>query len=274
MRLFIAIPAIIVCLNISAQKEKYFASRWQDNSTALISSDYTAANKGMLFYCLSNDDKNMYVDVKITESIEQNKFLQMGMTLWINSDGKSKKITGIRYPVGAKYSKLQIGRGEGQGNSILNKVSPLSQANTIELIGFKDGEAKRFPSNNTDNIRGNVKYDSEGNLLYSITIPLAKLPEGVKNSDGAAMPMTIALEYGAPPVMSRQPGGQFSGNAPQSGGGSRSGGRSGGGAPGGGAPGGGAPGGGAPGGGASTQDAPKPVIIWIKNIKLAEKKYE
>jgi hypothetical protein len=276
MKSFITISALIVCLNLNAQKEKFFTSKWLDNSsgsTVPASSDYISARKGVVLYCLSNDDKNIYVDIKITESIEQNKILQMGLILWVNSDGKSRKITGIRYPIGTKFSRVQTGRGEGRENNILNKVTPLSQANTIELIGFKDVEAKRFPSNNPDNIRGFVKYDNDGNLLYSLTIPVSKLPAGGKSKDGGVTPMTLAIEYGAPPSM----GGQSvvpSGYTPPSGGGGRSGGRSGGGSRGGsgGGPAGGAPGGGAQGGGASTQNTPPPVIIWIKNIKLADKR--
>jgi hypothetical protein len=272
MKSFITISALIVCLNLNAQKEKYFTSKWLENSSGSAvpaSSDYISAKKGVVLYCLSNDDKNIYVDVKITESIEQNKVLQMGLTLWINTDGKSRKLTGIRYPIGALYSRGQGRRGEGQENNILNKVTPLSQANTIELTGFKDVEAKRFPSNNPDNIRGSVKYDNDGNLLYSLTIPVSKLPAGSKSADTKVSPLTLAIEYGAPPSMGGQSGGPSGSGTPTMGvGRSRGSSPSGSGSRGGG----GAPGGGVPGGGASAQNAPQPVIIWIKDIKLAEKK--
>jgi uncharacterized membrane protein YgcG len=269
MKLLVIISALIVCMNLSAQKEKTFTSKWLDSSAGTFvpaASDYVAAKKGMVLYCLANDDKNIYVDIKITESIEQNKVLQMGLVLWVNADGKSRKITGIRYPIGAKYSRLQVRQGAGQENSILNKVSPLSQANTIELIGFKDIEARRFPSNLPENIRGSVKYDNDGNLLYSLTIPLSKLPVGAKSINEGTSLMTFAIEYGAPPSIGAQQGRPSDSGAP-SGGGGRSGGRSGGGSRGG-SMGGGAPGGGGP----TTQDIPVPVIIWIKDIKLAEKK--
>jgi uncharacterized membrane protein YgcG len=258
MKTLFAFFAILMCLNISAQKDKGFASKWRENSNGQsvpASSDWLTTKKGIFFYCLSNDDKNIYVDAKITESIEQNKILQMGITVWVNTDGKARKITGIRFPVGAQFSRGQSRRGDM--NIPLNQATPLSQANTVELVGFKGVEPNRFPSNNTDNIRGSVKYDNDGNLLYSLTIPLSKLPEGV---NGSATPMAFAIEYGAPPAMGGQ-GGRPGGYTPPAGG-SRSGGsRSGGGSRG------GSGGGGAPGGG-----APAPVVIWMKDIKLAEKK--
>jgi hypothetical protein len=260
MRLFITFSVLFLCLNINAQKEKYFASKWRDidaepNGPAL--SDYIPSEKGEVLYCLSNDDKNIYVDVIITESINQNKLLQMGMTVWINEDGKARKITGIRYPIGAQYSRGQT-RGREAENSLV-KVSPLSQANTIELVGYKSVKPTRFSSNNTDNIRGSVKYDKDGNLLCSMIIPDSKLPSGVVSE---SIPLTLAIEYGAPPKIEESSGmSAYSGGSGMPGGG-----RSGGGSRG------GAPGGGAAGGSTSTQKTPKPVIFWMKNITLAEKK--
>ena len=281
MKLFVTISVLIVCLNLNAQKEKYFASKWRGStpeSASPAASDYISVNKGVFLYCLTNDDKNIYVDAKITESIEQNKVLQMGLTVWVNTDGKSRKITGIRYPIGAMYSKGQGRRGEGQGSSPV-KISPLAQANTIELVGFKDVETTMLASDNPDNFRGYVKYDNDGNLLYSLTIPISKLPSAAKNKDGSSMPMNLAIEYGAPPSIGGQPGkGGYTpppkiyGERGGRGGGSGGGGGGRGGAGGAGGAGGGAPGGGAPGVNSSTQNAPQPVTIWMKDVKLAEKK--
>jgi uncharacterized membrane protein YgcG len=269
MKSFAAIVLLLVCLKLNAQSDKSLSFKWQDNlsgSATLSPSDFISAKKGLVLYCLSNDDKNIYVDVRITESIEQSKVLQMGLILWINADGKSRKITGIRFPIGAKFSKFQINRGEVQVNNSIVKVSPLSMANTIELIGFKDITVKRFPSNNPDNIRGSLKYDNDGNLLYSLTVPLEKLPQSGKISEGGLNPMTFAIEYGAPPANAGEQSGRSSGSAPSSGGGGgRSGGRSGGGSRGGSI-------GSGPSGPAPGQDEPKSEIIWIKNVKLAEKK--
>jgi uncharacterized membrane protein YgcG len=276
MKLLVAISVFVVCLNLSAQKEQTITCKWLDNSSGNAvpaASDYVPVKKGALSYCLSNDDKNMYVDIKITESIEQGKVLQMGLVLWLNTDGKSRKITGIRYPVGAKYSRAMRARGEPQ--AALNQETPLSLANTIQLIGFKDANPKSFPSNNTDNFRGSVKYDNDGNLLYSMTIPLAKLPEGGKSSNGKIYPMNIAIEYGAPPQTGGQSGSQSGFPSASSRGGGSGGGRSGGGRSGGGGSrggGGGEIGGGPPSMSSSAQDLPKPVLIWLKNIALAEKK--
>jgi hypothetical protein len=255
MKLLISISVFLFSLNLLAQKESVATSKWNDRSGGSsfpAASDYTSIKKGFWLYCISNDDKNIYLDIKITESIEQGKVLQMGSTLWINTDGKSRKIDGIRYPLGAKYSKLRSNTGDNQGSSSLVQPGAIALANTIELIGFKTVHVKRFPSDNQENIRGSVKYDNDGNLLYNITIPISVLPEGGKNPDNTRPPITFAIEYGAPPFVAVQTQRPSEAGAPSGGGGGgggRSGSRSGGGSGGGsrGGSGGGSSFGGAPG---------------------------
>jgi hypothetical protein len=274
MKLFISISVFLLSLNLCAQKENIATSKWYDGaggSSFPAASDYTSVKKGLVLYCISNDDKNIYFDLKFTESIEQGKILQMGSTLWVNPDGKSRKLNGIRYPLGAKYSKLRINPGDNQGVSSLIKPSPLALANTIELIGFNAIQEKRFLSNNQDNIRGTIKYDNEGNLLYNLIIPISQLPEGDKNQDKTRLSITYAIEYGAPPFVAGQLMRPSESGAP-SGGGGGGGGRSGGRSGGGGSRGGGSGGGGSLGSGPGYQDQPKSEIIWIKKISLAEKK--
>jgi hypothetical protein len=273
MKLVILISAFVLCLNLNAQKEQNFVCKWRDNSSGQIlpsTGDYVSARKETLFYCLSNDDKNMYVDIRFTESIDQSKVLQMGMVLWINTDGKSRKKTGVRYPIGAKFSKP--GRGRSESQQVLKAETPLTLANTIELTGFKNVVPNRFPSNNSDNFRGSIKYDSEGNLLYSMTLPLDKLPEGGNRSDGKVSLMNIAIEYGAPPQIDSQSNRQSDTSSPSSESGGSGGGRRGGGGGSRGGGGGGGRMGGAPSSMSDSQDVPKPVLIWVKNIALATKK--
>jgi hypothetical protein len=275
MRLTLLILTLFVCLDLTAQKENFFISKWRNNpdqDLQLTFKDYISAKKGQVLYYLSNDDANIYVDMKILETLEENRILKMGLTVWIDMDGKTRKIMGIRYPIGSQYSR---GRG-GQSNfsNAGTQATPLSQANTIQLIGFKDVEGTRLPSDNPGNIRGSVKYDQEGELIYRLVIPLSKLPLRNDAPGKGLMPFTIGIEYGAPPTFTGQGGG--GGISGGSGGGAAGGGGGGGGggSRGGGGGGGGSRGGGGGGGGASAgvPSTDSPVIFWMKNVKLAEKK--
>jgi uncharacterized membrane protein YgcG len=262
MKSIITVVMLVVCLNLSAQKGKNIGFIWHDVSTLPVfpdSADYVSVKKGAILYCFSNDDSLIFANLKFTESIEQNKILQTGLTLWVNSDGKSRKETGIRFPIGAKYSKVK----DLQINNAYEIPTPLSLANTIQLVGFKGVTHPRFPSGNKDNIRGSVKYDKDGNLLYELVIPFSKLPEMENKSDGKIVAMTFAIEFGVPPSVGGPKGGN-SGYTPPSGGGSRGGG--------------GGRSGGARGSlgngpsGAGSQTSPDAVIVWVKDLKLAQKK--
>lgn len=263
MKFIVTLFTLAICISISAQEKNSFSSKWRNSSSEefkLPDSEYMVAKKGKVLYYLSNDDKNIYLDLKITETPEQIRILQMGLTVWVNTDGKTHKEMGIRFPIGTMFSR---GRG-GNTNSIINPPTPLSQANTIELFGFKDVKITRFPSDNTDNIRGKVKYDNDGNLLYSLIIPLLKLPFTNNPSGAGQMPFTLGIEYGAAPTFGDQAG--PSGGMPSRGGGGERSGRGGGGSRGGS----GGMAGGARRNAASTQISP-PVLIWMRNINLTEK---
>jgi hypothetical protein len=184
------------------------------------------------------------------------------MTIWICPDGKSQKKTGIRYPIGSDYTIRKM-----DYETTINPPTPLSQATTIQLIGFKDVQPSKFSSDNKDNIRGKVKYNEAGDLIYSLIIPIAKLSV-LKEENTEPGLMTIGFEYGVPP----QSPGQGGGMPPMS-----TSGRSGGGKPpsGGSRSSGGSSGGGAPAGGAkpttTTTEMGSPVLFWVKEISLAKK---
>jgi hypothetical protein len=177
-------------------------------------------------------------------------------------DGKSSKKSGIRFPIGSEYSGSRKKDYETQ----INPPTPLSQATSIQLTGFRDVTPSKFPSDNTDNIRGKVKYDKEGNLIYSLVIPLSKL---TVLSEGLEKPaaMTLGIEYGVPPEMQTQSRPPSSGSNMKGGGGSRpsGGSRSGGGGSSGGSS------GGAPKPQTGASDLGSPELFWIKEISLATK---
>jgi hypothetical protein len=261
MRLLISILALSLCISLNAQKDKKATSKWFDGTGGAPSpttEDYITAKKGVLLYSVFNDDQNIYFLAKITESIDQNKVLQMGLTLWINNDGKSRKENGIRFPIGAKVGR---GRAVSQYGQV-NSESPLAAANTIQLTGFKDIAEKRFPSDNKDKCRGTIKYDNDGNLIYLMIIPVSMIPEVAKKTPGKPVAYNFGIEYGAMPEMNMQrPAGGGGGEVTMPAGGR--GGRGGGGA--GARPAGGGGGTGGP-GMSQNQDA---VLVWVKDITLA-----
>lgn len=50
-------------------------------------------------YDIANDNKNIYIFVRCTDLMLQNQIVSSGFQIWINVNGKKKKITGITYPL-------------------------------------------------------------------------------------------------------------------------------------------------------------------------------
>ena len=197
MKSLLFILSLILCSALCGQKGNTNLCRWH-NSTRVEASDYNTLKRTGLSYSLSNDNNNIYLDLKVADAEEQNMILRNGLVIWISMDGKTNRKMGVRYPVGSR--NITTRRGETpQANEKTQQsvpVNPLTMANTIELIGFVNESQRRFPSENQDNFSGAVNFDATGALVYNLMMPLAKLPVRNTRQGVGSVPFTLGLEYG------------------------------------------------------------------------------
>jgi hypothetical protein len=274
MRKIVTLIALMVFLSAYGQDEKSYQSHWHSadkNARQMSNDSYDFFKKGNFLYYISNDNSNLYIDIKIEDSGVQSKILQEGLTVWFNVDGRQHKGVGIRYPLGAKYADGPGKRNQGNSDS----GSPLTKANTIQLIGFPGEGQNIIPAKNDDNFSGSLEYDQDGSLFYNLRLPIKRL--SLITADGGAgfQPPTIGIEYGGMPEMGNKPGGGQSTpriieEIPSGGRGGSGGGR--GGSGGGGRAGRGGSGGGMGAGpsGPSTPIATASKLLWIKKVSLAD----
>jgi len=170
----------------------------------------------MLYYFLSNDNDNMYVDIKVEDHGIQNRILKEGLTIWISMSGKEEKKMGVRFPIGSQNQGTHRKTDHQENNSVPDgkPVNPIAMANTIEIIGFTSEQQRHFPSDNHDSFRGSVKYDEAGILYYKLVIPIIKLPLRNTRAGNGAMPFILGIEYGSLSVVNKQ--GENRGPAPSS----------------------------------------------------------
>jgi hypothetical protein len=261
MRILTITFGLLFCINVFSQKGGESVCKWNGSGNKELNiplESYQYFKKSMLYHYLSNDKENVYLDIRVIESIAKSKMLKEGMTVWINMDNKQIKKNGIRFPLGTENPR---GPGRQQARDAQGRLlSPVEQANTIQLIGF-GGTFQFLPANETEGFRGSVHYDNEGVLIYRLIIPITKLTTGGTAITG---PFAIAIEPGPfmPDINQIQKPA-----TPSEGMTGTMGGRPGGGRPGGGRSGGAPPGGQMP---ASTVRAPaQNAILWIKKISLA-----
>jgi len=213
-----------------------------------------------VYYTIANDDKNLYIVIKSTDQMINNKVMAGGINFTINTTGKKKDKDAyvITFPL-VDLGKLRnamvqrMGRGgpggqpqpmDSAGIAGMRKQA-IGMAKEIKLIGFKDIPDSVISIYNEYGLKAAVDYDRNGNLVCEMAIPLKYMGSNIKefayNLKLNGLNIS-AMMGGGPPGggFGGPPGGGFGGGPPGGGGGF------GGGPPGGG---GGGFGGGPPGGG-------------------------
>jgi hypothetical protein len=198
MRTVVSILASFIFFGLNAQKGNLIVSRWHAGDK-IEDSDYQLIKKARLYYFVSNDNDNIYIRLKTSERVVQEKILKQGLTVWINMDDKNQAKMGIRYPIGSENQNSNK-RRDKSNNADSDTLSVLSMANTIELVGFISEQERRFPAQNPDNFNGSVKYE-QGIFYYKMVMPIAKLPIRNSRQGNGAMPFTLGFEYGFIPQM-------------------------------------------------------------------------
>jgi hypothetical protein len=189
---------VLMCCGLNAQKGNVGICGWHSGDK-IKPSDYQSIKKGRLYGNFSNDNENLYINLRIVDQKVQERILKEGLTIWVNMDGKDVRQLGIRFPMGSlsQGAHRKADHAERNIQTDDNPSDLISLANTIELIGFTYEQERHFPAENRDNFRGSVRFDKEGILDYILIMPIAKLP--VRNSKGGhgAMPFTLGIEYGS-----------------------------------------------------------------------------
>jgi len=206
MKSSLLILVFFVNSGLYAQNGNINLSRWHKSDNPELSYYQPVKNNRLLYY-LSNDNENIYIDLKIVNPETQIMILKEGLIIWVDMDGKSLKKMGVRYPLGSenqgRYNRT--GQSADAKNPAVDGSSLLKMANTIELIGFISEQERRLSSENPDNFRGSVRYE-EGILFYRLLMPIAKLPVRNSKEGNGAMPFNLCVEYGFPPEVKNPDG--------------------------------------------------------------------
>jgi hypothetical protein len=276
---FIFIASALAVTNANSQKLAAYQSKWHPGMENLqeeeLINQMQLEDKSQFLFMVSNDEKNLYIELIVADRASIQKIMSYGLTTWFNPEAKHKKALGIEFPVTTEgqapepnYMRDKNADRKEMRNAMMSKKNQ-----EMTLIGFGEkGEHRSINPVNDPDFHGNIEMMEGGRLHVSLSIPLAKLQR--PDLASFANPVGLGFETG---YMDVTGSGTPSGGGPPSGGGGYGGG--GGGMYGGGPPGGGPPGGGQGqmGGTSDQQQRPdigqlaSPTRLWIKEIKLATK---
>jgi hypothetical protein len=196
MKSIAVFACLFFCIAIKAQDRNLNQSKWHDNDK-IDKSDFQPVKRSKIYCSISNDNDFIFINLMVPDRVVSERILEQGLAIWINMDGKQIKKMGIRFPLGSE----NLTKGKTQGTETNSGPENLvSQANTIELIGFISEQERHFAAQNSDNFRGYVKYSPNGDFYYRMVMPLTKLPlRNSKNRNGA-MPFSLGFELGYKPA--------------------------------------------------------------------------
>jgi hypothetical protein len=234
---------LLACLAVSAQKLKDVqdANIWApspvkvDGALNEWNDTFQAYNKSTkLYYTVANDDKNIYLAIKSTDALNNNKITAGGITLTLNTDGKKKEkdAYSLTFPVIARPTRNQQGRPGGFGgggggvrmvvmgggggmppggataDSAMIKAAherTITAAKEIRLSGFKDIPDSLISIYNEYGIKAAIGYNAKGNFTYELAIPIKSLGLSAANPkeiaynvkvNGLQIPMLPSMDEG------------------------------------------------------------------------------
>lgn len=162
--------------------------------------DFSSNKRTSISYLISNDDKNLYLVVKSTDIMNNNKILAGGISFSINPDGKKKEKESLTltYPNIIRPARGAGGPGGGRGDrimamgmggggnpqaaarqrdsaSVARQRTQLATAKEIKIKGFKKTTDTLVSIYNQSGIKAFASIDTANVYFYEAAIPLEEL---------------------------------------------------------------------------------------------------
>jgi hypothetical protein len=193
-------------------------------------------SKSKLSYTVTNDLKNLYICVRVTDDAGQMKVMRAGMQIWIDSTGKNNEAIGILFPqrvqaipvdgTQPEHDRAESGsRKSGvtrAGNSTVRNHF-LHDYKEMMLTGFHAPIRGSVPLNNEFGIQLGInwdasRYDSSFIMIYEAVIPFKTFYKNELSLADSTKQFGISIVVNALPAP-KQTGGAHSGGGAHGGGG-------------------------------------------------------
>ena len=142
---------------------------------------------------IQNDGHYLYLCVRTSDPIVKRQLAHLGLTVWLNGEGKDAKGFGVRYPadMGPQGAGWQPDQGEPPEGGEARRPSPDRVAKDCELIGPTKGDRSRVQLGPEEPVQAALGDDS-GVMVLQFRVPLEP-SEAHPLAVGAAPGATIAL---------------------------------------------------------------------------------
>jgi hypothetical protein len=133
-----------------------------------------------LSYSISNDGQFVYIQMSTKSPQEQQKIIQGGMTVWVNSkaDKNISESIGIGYPLDRRNDRDRQLMEQARPDRYKPRPATLEDRKEYELYNLnKDSSVQSYTygDNNAAGVVMRMDYSNSGELIYEAAIPLAAI---------------------------------------------------------------------------------------------------
>lgn len=114
-------------------------------------------------YEVANDERNIYLIIRVADTTSQRQIRQNGFEVWINKDGKKNNTTGITYPMAPDKPK------DSRLIALTNADGFSFNINELKLTGFLLENGRQAVKG--CEVKVAIKKDSSDCIVYEAAIP-------------------------------------------------------------------------------------------------------
>ena len=168
---------LLINSGTNAQKIGLYESKWHDASVAndeeSLINRMQFEEKSMFLILFTNDEKNLYIDLVLTDKAAIQKVMRFGLTTWFNPEGKHKKAMGIQFPVAPEEGSEPSFKREKGGDRKELMLAMMDRKNQeMVLVGFGvKGEQKVIDPRIDSSYHGKVDMMEGGKMHVSLVLP-------------------------------------------------------------------------------------------------------
>ena len=131
-----------------------------------------------LQYQVLNDSRTVYLRLKVADPATQARVLRQGLTIWLDTTGRSQRQFGVRYPLGGVPAGAQAAPDPSAPLAARRALRTLALAEMreMELLNYKGSkEATLTDAQSPLGVKVALGFNAQDDLIYELAVPLRLL---------------------------------------------------------------------------------------------------
>ena len=137
---------------------------------------YDPASK--LQYQVLNDSRTVYLRLKVADPATQARVLRRGLTVWLDTTGRSQRQFGVRYPLGGPPPPNQAAPDPtaSLADRRARRTLALADLREMELLNYKGSkEPTLTDAQSALGVKAALGFNAQDDLIYELAVPLRLL---------------------------------------------------------------------------------------------------